>query len=82
MATASTQHRQQLVRRGQRLEYFTIGYNSIKGFVFLVAAPKPISNLLCSHHEKTSNAFGYRTVPCTPSNASGINSRAIQASPE
>jgi divalent metal cation (Fe/Co/Zn/Cd) transporter len=37
MAQASIQHRQELVRRGQRLEYFTIAYNSIEGFVSIVA---------------------------------------------
>jgi divalent metal cation (Fe/Co/Zn/Cd) transporter len=37
MATASTQHRQELVRRGQRLEYFTIAYNTIERFVSIVA---------------------------------------------
>jgi divalent metal cation (Fe/Co/Zn/Cd) transporter len=37
MATASTQHRQELVRRGKRLEYFTIGYNSLEGLVSIVA---------------------------------------------
>jgi divalent metal cation (Fe/Co/Zn/Cd) transporter len=37
MATASDQDRQRLVRRGQRLEYFTIGYNSLEGLVSIVA---------------------------------------------
>jgi divalent metal cation (Fe/Co/Zn/Cd) transporter len=37
MATANTKHRQHLVRRGQRLEYFTIAYNSIEGLVSIVA---------------------------------------------
>jgi divalent metal cation (Fe/Co/Zn/Cd) transporter len=37
MATASTQNRQDLVRRGQRLEYFTIGYNSLEGLTSTVA---------------------------------------------
>ena len=37
MATASTQNRQDLVRRGQRLEYFTIAYNSVEGLVSIVA---------------------------------------------
>jgi len=29
--------RPELVRRGQRLEYFTIGYNSLEGLVSIVA---------------------------------------------
>ncbi len=37
MATASTQDRQRLVRRGQRLEYFTISYNSAEGLVSIIA---------------------------------------------
>jgi divalent metal cation (Fe/Co/Zn/Cd) transporter len=37
MATDSTQDRQQLVRRGQRLEYSTIAYNSLEGLVSNVA---------------------------------------------
>lgn len=37
MATASTQNRQYLLRRGQRLEYFTIAYNSAEGLVSIVA---------------------------------------------
>jgi divalent metal cation (Fe/Co/Zn/Cd) transporter len=37
MATATTPNRQDLVRRGQRLEYFTIGYNSVEGLVSIVA---------------------------------------------
>jgi divalent metal cation (Fe/Co/Zn/Cd) transporter len=37
MATASIQNRQDLVRQGQRLEYFTIGYNSLEGLVSIVA---------------------------------------------
>src|ERR1017187_10943923 len=37
MATASTKNRQDLVRRGQRLEYFTIAYNSAEGFISIVA---------------------------------------------
>jgi divalent metal cation (Fe/Co/Zn/Cd) transporter len=37
MATASTQDRPRLVRRGQRLEYFTIAYNSTEGLVSIVA---------------------------------------------
>ena len=35
MATPSIRHN--FVRRGQRLEYFTIGYNSIEGLVSIVA---------------------------------------------
>jgi hypothetical protein len=31
------QDRQDLVRRGQRLEYFTMGYNSLEGLVSIVA---------------------------------------------
>lgn len=37
MATASNQNRQELVRRGQRLEYFTIVYNSAEGLVSIIA---------------------------------------------
>ena len=37
VATATTPNRQDLVRRGQRLEYFTIGYNSVEGLVSIVA---------------------------------------------
>ena len=37
MATAINQNRRDLVRRGQRLEYFTIGYNSFEGLVSVVA---------------------------------------------
>jgi divalent metal cation (Fe/Co/Zn/Cd) transporter len=37
MATASVQHRRDLVRRGRQLEYFTIGYNCLEGLVSLVA---------------------------------------------
>ncbi len=37
MATTSTQNRQYLVRRGQRLEYFAIAYNSAEGLVSIVA---------------------------------------------
>jgi divalent metal cation (Fe/Co/Zn/Cd) transporter len=36
MATA-TPNRQDLVLRGQRLEYFTIGYNSLEGLVSIIA---------------------------------------------
>jgi divalent metal cation (Fe/Co/Zn/Cd) transporter len=37
MATASIQNRRNLVRQGQRLEYFTIAYNSAEGLVSIVA---------------------------------------------
>ena len=37
MATTSDQDRQRLVRRGRRLEYFTIAYNSAEGLVSIVA---------------------------------------------
>ena len=37
MAAASSQNRQDLVRRGQHLEYFTIVYNSLEGLVSIVA---------------------------------------------
>ncbi len=37
MATASTHDRPRLVRRGQRLEYFTIVYNSAEGLVSIIA---------------------------------------------
>lgn len=37
MAAASTQHRRELVRRGQWLEYFTIAYNGAEGLVSIVA---------------------------------------------
>ena len=37
VATATTTNRQALIRRGQRLEYFTIGYNSVEGLVSIVA---------------------------------------------
>ncbi len=37
MATIATQNRQALVRRGQRLEYFTVAYNSAEGLVSIVA---------------------------------------------
>jgi hypothetical protein len=36
MAT-TTVTRQELVRRGQRLEYFTIAYNSAEGLVSIIA---------------------------------------------
>ena len=35
--TTTPPSRTQLVRRGQRLEYFTIGYNSLEGLVSIVA---------------------------------------------
>ena len=37
MATTIPPSRIQLIRRGQRLEYFTIGYNSLEGLVSIVA---------------------------------------------
>ena len=37
MATANTQDRRGLVRRGRQLEYFTIAYNSAEGLVSIVA---------------------------------------------
>ena len=37
METANIENRQHLVRRGQRLEYFTIAYNSLEGLVSIVA---------------------------------------------
>jgi divalent metal cation (Fe/Co/Zn/Cd) transporter len=37
VATATTPNRQDLVRQGQRLEYFTIAYNSAEGLVSVVA---------------------------------------------
>jgi divalent metal cation (Fe/Co/Zn/Cd) transporter len=37
VATATTPDRRDLVRRGQRLEYFTIAYNSVEGLVSIVA---------------------------------------------
>src|SRR4051794_18788956 len=37
MATTTTPNRSALVRRGQRLEYFTIAYNSIEGLVSIIA---------------------------------------------
>lgn len=37
MATAIPFNRRDLVRRGQRLEYFTIAYNSLEGLVSIVA---------------------------------------------
>lgn len=37
MEAANTQNRQILVRRGKRLEYFTISYNSVEGLVSIIA---------------------------------------------
>jgi divalent metal cation (Fe/Co/Zn/Cd) transporter len=37
LETAFDQHRHDLIRRGERLEYFTIGYNSLEGVVSIVA---------------------------------------------
>lgn len=37
MAVASVGNRERLIRQGQRLEYFTIGYNSLEGLVSIVA---------------------------------------------
>ena len=37
MASVNISTRSELVRRGQRLEYFTIGYNSLEGLVSIVA---------------------------------------------
>jgi divalent metal cation (Fe/Co/Zn/Cd) transporter len=37
VATTSTPNRQELVSRGQRLEYFTVGYNSLEGLISVVA---------------------------------------------
>ena len=37
MATASTPSRSDLGRRGQRLEYFTVGRNSLESLVSIVA---------------------------------------------
>jgi len=37
MATPTTPNRQALIRRGQRLEYFSIAYNSLEGLVSIVA---------------------------------------------
>jgi len=37
MATATTPNRQALIRQGQRLEYFTVVYNSAEGLVSIVA---------------------------------------------
>ena len=41
MATVSASNRQGLVRRGQRLEYFTIGYNSLEGLISIVEGMNP-----------------------------------------
>src|SRR3989475_4346006 len=37
MAISATLNRHQLVRRGERLEYFTIGWNSLEGLVSILA---------------------------------------------
>jgi len=37
VATATTPNRQVLIRQGQRLEYFTVAYNSAEGLVSIVA---------------------------------------------
>jgi divalent metal cation (Fe/Co/Zn/Cd) transporter len=37
MAATTTPNRSALVRRGQRLEYFTIGYNSLEGLISIIA---------------------------------------------
>ena len=37
MATITTPNRPELVRRGQKLEYFTIGYNTLEGLISIVA---------------------------------------------
>ena len=37
MATTTTPTRHELVRRGQKLEYFTIAYNSLEGLISIVA---------------------------------------------
>ena len=37
MASAITPDRKLHIRRGQRLEYFTIGYNSLEGLVSVAA---------------------------------------------
>lgn len=37
MATPTTPNRHALVRRGQKLEYFTIAYNSLEGLISIVA---------------------------------------------
>ena len=37
MGSVSTRERRDLVRRGRRLEYFTIGYNSVEGLVSIAA---------------------------------------------
>ena len=37
MAPTTTENRQQLVRRGRHLEYFTIGYNSLEGSASIIA---------------------------------------------
>jgi hypothetical protein len=37
VATATTPHRQALIRQGQRLEYFTLAYNGLEGLVSIFA---------------------------------------------
>lgn len=37
MSSTATVNRTELVRRGERLEYFTVGWNSVEGFVSIVA---------------------------------------------
>ncbi len=37
MSSGTITHRQDLVKRGQRLEYFTVGYNLLEAFVSLAA---------------------------------------------
>ena len=37
VAATSVANREEYVRRGQRLEYFTIGYNSIEGVTSIIA---------------------------------------------
>jgi len=37
MATATTPNRQALIRQGQRLEYFTVAYNSAEGLISIIA---------------------------------------------
>jgi len=37
MANRNHANRQDLVRRGQRLEYFTVAYNSVEGLISIIA---------------------------------------------
>ena len=37
VAATSAANREEYVRRGRRLEYFTIGYNSLEGVISIVA---------------------------------------------